>query len=115
MVQMRTAIFVRFSYLSLAAAMILSLAVIVFGSGPGSSGAKVNLGPVQPIEAIRLLILVFLAGYLGRRWELVRQIRETSVRGRHVPAWLDLPRLDHVLPVFGGVGISLILFFALRD
>jgi cell division protein FtsW (lipid II flippase) len=115
LIQMRTAIFVRFSYLSLAAAIVLSLAVIVFGSGPGSSGAKVNLGPVQPIEAIRLLIAFFLAGYLGRRWEIVRQVRATEVRGRQVPGWLNLPRLDHMLPVLGGVGISLLLFFVLRD
>ena len=33
--------------------------LILFGSGPGRSGAKVNLGPVQPIEAIRLLLALF--------------------------------------------------------
>jgi cell division protein FtsW (lipid II flippase) len=114
-VNVRTATFLRLSYVSLASAVLLAVLLVIFGSGPGTSGAKVNLGPVQPIEAIRLLILLFLAGYLGRRWELVRQIRETDVRGRRVPDWLDLPRLDHVLPVFGGVGISLVLFFALRD
>jgi cell division protein FtsW (lipid II flippase) len=111
----RTATFLRLSYVSLASAVLLAVLLVIFGSGPGTSGAKVNLGPVQPIEAIRLLILLFLAGYLGRRWELVRQIRETDVRGRRVPDWLNLPRLDHVLPAFGGVGISLVLFFALRD
>jgi len=115
LLRIRTVLFLRLSYLSLLAAMILSLAVIVFGSGPGGSGAKVNLGPVQPIEAIRLLIAFFLAGYLGRRWEIVRQLRETEVRGRAVPGWLNLPRVDQMLPLFGGVGMSLVLFFALRD
>jgi cell division protein FtsW (lipid II flippase) len=115
MVSVRTAAFLRFSYLSLAAAVLLSVVLGLFGSGPGTSGAKVNLGPVQPIEAIRFLIVLFLAGYLGRRWELVRQLRETNVGGRRLPDWLNLPRLDHVLPVFAGVGIALVLFFALRD
>ena len=115
LVNVRKAAFLRLSYLSLAAALLLSVVLAVFGSGPGASGAKVNLGPVQPIEAIRLMIAVFLAGYLGRRWELLRQLREVSVRGRQVPAWLNLPRIDHVVPLLGGVGLSLLLFFALRD
>jgi cell division protein FtsW (lipid II flippase) len=110
----RTAI-LRLSYLSLGAAVLLGLVLIAFGSGPGTSGAKVNLGPVQPVEAIRLLIAIFLAGYLGRRWELVRQLRETSVKGRRVPAWMNLPRVAHVAPLVGGVAVSLVLFFALRD
>ena len=115
LVNVRNAAFLRLSYLSLGAALLLSLVLAVFGSGPGASGAKVNLGPVQPIEAIRLLIAVFLAGYLGRRWELVRQLRETTLRGRRMPAWLNLPRIDHVVPLLGGVALSLLLFVALRD
>ena len=115
LVNIRKAAFLGWSYLSLGAALLLSLVLIAFGSGPGSSGAKVNLGPVQPIEAIRLLIAVFLAAYLGRRWELVRELRERSIRGHHVPAWLNLPRIDHVVPLLAGVGLSLLLFFTLRD
>lgn len=104
-----------FSYLPLAAALSLSLILIVFGSGPGTSGARINLGPVQPMEAIRLLLVLFLAGYFARRWEVVRQLRGTTIRDRRIPAWLDLPRPDHVLPVLAAVGLSLVLFFALKD
>ena len=63
------------TYLPLAGAFALSVLLIIFGSGPGSSGARVNLGPIQPIEAIRLLLALFLAGYFARRWELLRQVR----------------------------------------
>jgi cell division protein FtsW (lipid II flippase) len=115
LVRIHAATFLRFSYLSLAAGVLLTIALILFGSGPGTSGAKVNLGPIQPMEAIRFLIVLFLAGYLGRRWELVRQLRESELRGRRVPQWLNLPRLDHLVPVLGGVGIALTLFFVLRD
>ena len=115
LVNVRKAAFLGWSYLSLGAALLLSLVLIAFGSGPGSSGAKVNLGPVQPIEAIRLFIAVFLAGYLGRRWELVRQLRERTIRGHQVPAWLNLPRIDLVVPLLAGVGLSLLLFFTLKD
>ena len=56
--------FLALSYLPLIGALSLSVLLIVFGNGPGRSNAKVNLGPVQPIEAIRLLLALFLAGYL---------------------------------------------------
>ena len=35
--------------------------LILLGNGPGNSGVKVNLGPVQPVEAIRLLLALFLS------------------------------------------------------
>ena len=55
--------------------------------GLGGS-VKVNLGPVQPIEAIRLLLALFLAGYFARRWELLRQINTGSIRDYAMPRWL---------------------------
>lgn len=115
LVRVRTSPFLQWGYVSLLGAVLLSLVLMVFGSGPGGSGAKVNLGPVQPIEVIRLLLVVFLAAYFGRRWELVRQLRETAMRGYPVPRWLDIPRLDYLLPVSIGVGLSLAVFFVLRD
>ncbi|MEO8481206.1 MAG: FtsW/RodA/SpoVE family cell cycle protein [Acidobacteriota bacterium] len=114
-VRMRTAAWLQLPYLSLASAVTLSLLLFLFGSGPGTSGAKVNLGPMQPVELIRLLFALFLAGYLGRRWELLRQTRETEWRSRTLPRWIDLPRFDLLAPVLGAVTIALVLFFALRD
>lgn len=105
----------EFSFLPLVGACVLSLALLVFGSGPAGSNAKVNLGPVQPIEAIRLLLALFLAGYFARRWELLRAVRSETVRGRSIPAWLNAPRLDYVVPVLAGVATALALFFFQRD
>ena len=101
MINVERAAFRDWSYVPLVGALILSVLLIVFGSGPGSSSAKVNLGPVQPIEAIRLLLVLFLAGYFARRWELLRQA--------------GAPRLHHVLPVLTGVGAALVLFFVQKD
>src|SRR5919198_1463619 len=43
------------SYVPLIMAFVLSLLLLSpLGSGPAGSGAKVNLGPFQPIEAIRI-------------------------------------------------------------
>ena len=104
-----------FSYLPLIGALGLSAALMVFGAGPTGSNAKVNLGPLQPIEFIRLLLALFLAGYFARRWDLLRQVRARTVRARQVPAWLNLPRVDYVLPVIGGVAAALLFFFFQRD
>lgn len=114
-VSLRAASFLQLSYLPLAAAVILCVTLILFGAGPGTSGARINLGPVQPGEAIRLLLSFFLAGYFARRWELIRQVRSDQVRGRPLPGWLNVPRLDLVLPVLAGVALSLGLFFLQRD
>ncbi|MGI8743741.1 MAG: FtsW/RodA/SpoVE family cell cycle protein [Bryobacteraceae bacterium] len=85
-----------------------------FGSGPGGSDARVNVGPVQPVEAIKVLLVFFLAGYFARQWERLRDLREK----RLVPGWLrwlEIPRLSHVLPVLVAVGCALVLFFVLKD
>lgn len=104
-----------FSYLPLAGALALAAALALFGSGPGTSGARINLGPVQPMEIVRLLLAVFLAGYFARRWEVVRQVRGTALRRWRLPSWMDVPRPDLVLPVAAAVMASLVLFFLLRD
>ena len=107
--------FASLSYLPLVAALSLSVVLLTFGSGPGASAAKVNLGPFQPIEAIRLLLALFLAGYFARRWELLRGVREDRIRRVRLPHWIDLPRGEYVVPVLAGVGASLIFFFFQKD
>src|SRR5262245_14561076 len=111
----RKAAFATLSYLPLLAAFLLSLLLIVFGRGPGTSSAKVNLGPFQPIEAIRLLLALFVAGYFARRWELIRQVDGKTVRHLRIPGWLRMPRLDYVAPVLAGVAASLVFFFLQKD
>jgi len=115
LVNFRTAALRDFSFVPLLGALALSMVLIVFGSGPSGSNAKVNLGPVQPIEAIRVLIVMFLAAYFARRWELLRAVRSEMVRGRPVPPWLNVPRFEYVLPVLAGVAMALALFFLQRD
>jgi cell division protein FtsW (lipid II flippase) len=103
------------SYVPLIGAFVLSAVLMVFGSGPAGSNAKVNLGPVQPVEAIRLLIALFLAGYFARRWELLRDVRGRTLRTLQMPAWLDVPRADYVLPLLAGIATALLFFFLQKD
>ena len=114
-VNVRTSVVRHLSYLPLVAAFGLSLALLTAGSGPGVSHARVNLGPVQPIEAIRILLALFLAGYFARHWELLRAVRADAIGAVDVPRWLHLPRLEYALPLLAGVSCALVLFYLQRD
>jgi cell division protein FtsI/penicillin-binding protein 2/cell division protein FtsW (lipid II flippase) len=104
----------RFSawcYIPLFGALALFVLLMRFGSGPGGNDAKVNLGPFQPVEAIKILLVFFLAGYFTRNWERLRDLREKKL----LPRWIGVPRLSHVLPVMFAVTIALGFFFLLKD
>jgi cell division protein FtsW (lipid II flippase) len=75
----------NFVGIPLALALLLSALLVLFGSGPGVSDAKVNLFGMQPVEAIRLLVVFSLAAYLAQRWELLRELSERRDR---LPAWM---------------------------
>ncbi len=106
--------FERWTYTPLFVAFALFLALLRFGSGPTGSDARINLGPMQPVELIKLLLVLFLAGYFANNWERLRELRENNLVLRWL-AWLELPRIDHALPVMAAVTCALVLFFALKD
>ena len=106
--------FAKWCYSPLFAAFLLFALLIRFGSGPAGNDAKVNLGPFQPVEAIKILLVFFLAGYFARNWERLRDLREKRLLPRALYG-LNLPRLSHVLPVIVAVGCALLLFFLLKD
>jgi cell division protein FtsI/penicillin-binding protein 2/cell division protein FtsW (lipid II flippase) len=96
-------------YLPLWAALALFGLLLRFGAGPGASDNKVNLGPFQPVEAIKILVVLFLAGYFTRHWERLRDLRQKGLRR------FGVPRLAHVLPVACAVAISIAVLFILKD
>ncbi len=104
----------RLSYVPLLGAIALSVLLIVFGSGPGTSDAKVNLLGAQPVEAIRVLVVLFLAGYFANRWELLRSLKEPTLVSA-ARFGFDVPRLDYVLPVLVGMALILAFFFLQKD
>ncbi|HEX3681510.1 MAG TPA: FtsW/RodA/SpoVE family cell cycle protein [Bryobacteraceae bacterium] len=106
--------FSRWVYTPLLAAFVLFVALLRLGSGPTGSDAKVNLGPFQPVEAIKVLIVFFMAGYFARSWERLRDLREKVLVPRWL-RWLELPRVSHALPVMCAAGCALGLFFVLKD
>ncbi|HWC95221.1 MAG TPA: FtsW/RodA/SpoVE family cell cycle protein [Candidatus Sulfopaludibacter sp.] len=92
-------------YTPLFAALALFGALMLFGKGPAGNDAKVNLGPFQPVELVKILLVIFLAGYFTRNWERLRDLRNR----------LGTSRLQHVAPVLVAVGVSLVFFFELKD
>jgi cell division protein FtsW (lipid II flippase) len=104
----------RLSYVPLLGAIALSALLIVFGSGPGTSDAKVNLLGMQPVEAIRILVVLFLAGYFANRWEFLRSLREPRL-GTAAKLGFDVPRFDYLVPVLAGMALVLVFFFLQKD
>ena len=107
--------FRRATIVPFAAAVGLAIALVLFGSGPGDSGVKVNLLGVQPIEAIRLLAVLALASYFSRRWELLREFSSTHGPTHVVRRWVKLPRARDIQPLAVMLGVLFLFFFAQRD
>ncbi|MGA2196629.1 MAG: FtsW/RodA/SpoVE family cell cycle protein [Bryobacteraceae bacterium] len=101
-------------YTPLFAALALFGLLLRFGHGPTGNDAKVNLGPFQPVELIKILLVLFLAGYFTRNWERLRDLREKRVFAGFFRR-IGLPRIEHVAPVLCATGVSLVMFFALKD
>jgi cell division protein FtsW (lipid II flippase) len=105
----------KLSYVFLIASFVLSAGLILFGSGPTGSDAKVNLLGFQPAEVIRVLIVFFLAGYFAERWEFLRTLRDQRKSLEKISRWVEVPRLEYLLPVLGGIVVSLAFFFLQKD
>jgi len=102
---------VNYSFVPLLGAIGLSGALILFGRGPGGSDARVNLGPFQPVEAIKILLVFFIASYFARRWPMLREMREK----RFVIPLVELPPLRYAAPVIVGVAVALGFFYLQKD
>jgi cell division protein FtsW (lipid II flippase) len=98
----------------LAGALALALALVAFGSGPGASGAKVNLLGAQPVEAIRLLVILALAAYFARRVEFLRELSHAPIASRWWRA-VRPPRWKDVRPVLVAMAVVLSFFFLQKD
>jgi len=105
----------KLAFVPLLGALGLSLALVLLGHGPTGSDARVNLFGTQPMELVRLLLVLFLAGYFSSRWALLRELDEPPLGDAWYLKILKLPRLHHVLPVAIGVAATVLLFFVQRD
>jgi cell division protein FtsI/penicillin-binding protein 2/cell division protein FtsW (lipid II flippase) len=101
-------------YTPLFAALALFGLLVVYGKGPVGNDSKVNLGPFQPVEPIKILLVLFLAGYFTRVQDRLRDLREKRVFPR-LFGRLGVARMEHIAPVAGAVALAVVLFFVLKD
>lgn len=99
----------------LALALALATLLLGFGSGPGTSGVKVNLFGVQPVEVIRLLVVFAIAGALARRLDLLRELSAPSTPDRPWLRLVQVPRWRDVRPVVASMALVLAFFFLQKD
>lgn len=107
--------FGKTAFVPLIASFVLSVLLVLFGHGPGTSDAKVNLFGFQPVEIIRLLLVFFLAGYFANRWDVLRHARETRASLAKLTSRVDVPPIEYTLPVLACVALSLLFFFLQKD
>ena len=99
----------------LGAALAVAALLLLFGTGPGASGVKVNLLGVQPVEMIRMLVVFALAAYFARRLEFLRAFSEPPSAARPWLRHVKLPRFKDVRPVLVSMGLVLAFFFLQKD
>jgi cell division protein FtsW (lipid II flippase) len=100
----------RYTWATLA--ILLQLLTLVFGRDPNGSGAALwfVIGPVnvQPMEAVKLLLVLFLAGYLEEYRELL------AMAGPRVGP-IRLPPIPYLAPILVMAGAAVALFWLQRD
>lgn len=102
----------RYRYTCASLAILLQVLTLIFGKDPNGGGAALwfSIGPVniQPMEAVKLLLVVFLAAYLDEYREL---LASAGVRiGR-----LQMPPLPYLAPILVMIGVALLLFWLQKD
>jgi len=96
-------------------ALGLAALLLLLGTGPGDSGAKVNLFGFQPVEVIRLLVVFALAAYFARHLEFLREFSEPATSSRRWLHYVHLPRWKDVAPVVVSMSLVLLFFFLQKD
>jgi cell division protein FtsW (lipid II flippase) len=102
----------RYRYTWASLAILLQVLTLLFGQDPNGSGAALwfSVGPVsvQPTEAVKLLLVIFLAAYL-------EDYRELLAEGGRRVGRVRLPPLPYLAPILAMIGVALVLFWLQKD
>ena len=92
--------------------LLLAAVTLVFGKDVNNSGARLWLGYgdwlFQPSEGLKILLVVFLAGYLDDK-------RELFASGSQRVGFLRVPGLPHLGPMAVMWGLSILLLIGQRE
>ena len=100
----------RYKYTWAAAGIALLMLVFVFGDVVGGARLTLRIGPIsgQPSELLKVILVVFLAGYLAENRTLLTS-GSTRMGG------FTLPPLPYLLPMLAMWGIALAIVIVQRD
>jgi cell division protein FtsW (lipid II flippase) len=99
--------FAAYKYLWVIASLALFVLLLVFGQEVNGARLWIRLGPVQyePIELIKLFIVLFLAAYLAETADVIGNSRPWSLRAN----------IKYLGPLFIGWGSSMAILVVQRD
>jgi cell division protein FtsW (lipid II flippase) len=100
----------RYKYSWAALAILILLLTFLFGRSVGGAILQLSIGPLtgQPSELLKVIMVVFMAGYLAENRAL---LSVTSMR----LGLLRLPPLPYLLPLLAMWGIALAVIIIQRD
>jgi cell division protein FtsW (lipid II flippase) len=99
--------FAAYKYLWVVASLVLFALLLVFGQEINGARLWIRLGPIQyePIELIKLFIVLFLAAYLAETADVIGNARPWSLRAN----------VKYLGPLFIGWGASMAILVVQRD
>lgn len=99
--------FAAYKYLWVIASLVLFASLLVFGQEVNGARLWIKLGPIEyePIELIKLFIVLFLAAYLAEMADVIANARPWSLRAN----------LKYLGPLFIGWGASMAILVLQRD
>ncbi len=99
--------FAAFKYLWVIASLVLFALLLFFGEEVNGARLWIKLGPIEyePIELIKLFIVLFLAAYLAETADVIGNARPWSLRAN----------VKYLGPLFIGWGVSIAILVVQRD
>ncbi len=99
--------FAAYKYLWVVASLALFALLLAFGQEVNGARLWIRLGPIQyePIELIKLFIVLFLAAYLAETADVIANARPWSLRAN----------VKYLGPLFIGWGASMAILLVQRD
>jgi len=99
--------FAAYKYLWVIASLVLFALLVFFGQEVNGARLWIKLGPIEyePIELIKLFIVLFLAAYLAETADVIGNARPWSLRAN----------VKYLGPLFIGWGVSIAILVLQRD
>lgn len=99
--------FAAYKYLWVVASLVLFILLLLFGKEVNGARLWIKLGPVEyePIELIKLFIVLFLAAYLAETADVIGNARPWSLSAN----------VKYLGPLFIGWGASMVILAVQRD